>query len=544
MFSRSFSELNPELMEEMKMLRSEYTRLKEFEAKREVDAVQRLEESRDDARRLSERFKEQFFRTKSELEDTLQLLRASEAREAALRKDVEDWTKKHQDLGETMKEERLKSQKAALDAERSFQNQKKSIVSKAREELQCLESRLTEKIETERKQHREKMEHMEQQRTKIENNLSEQLLALREHSSKTLRTAKELEQKKLDELKQSHRAEIEKLQKERAEEVEALMTKGKGMIRQERQKNKELKRQITEEYEVKIGALQEKNDQVTSFQERYEKCAQAKIAKRDAKNHELEEKHRELIRANEELQEKSRRAESQGKELAGEVQRLRRQLGSRFGPGGVSRSQIDDMTSVCKSLREENRRLKASHPDRLLLAVDESTPSLGGGDQKETPSSLSKAALTQFREDYEARIERLEENKRDLVMKVSAAVTETEKAEQRSWRLEEELSRAKSELTTTRLALQRHERQSDFSAKMRVSSGKKGGWSGVRGKENTPNVQTDNQLTPGFKREDFAPKCSEPKPKEKEPSKTLMELTQVKNNGAVGNGAQQECKQS
>ena len=68
-----FSELNPELMEELKTLRSEYACLKEFASKSGVDSVQRLEESYDDAKRLSEKFKEQFFQAKSALEETQRL---------------------------------------------------------------------------------------------------------------------------------------------------------------------------------------------------------------------------------------------------------------------------------------------------------------------------------------------------------------------------------------------------------------------------------------------------------------------------------------
>ena len=68
-----FSELNPELMEELKTLRSEYAHLREFESKRGVDSVQRLKESYDDAKRLSEKFEEQFFQAKSTLEETQHL---------------------------------------------------------------------------------------------------------------------------------------------------------------------------------------------------------------------------------------------------------------------------------------------------------------------------------------------------------------------------------------------------------------------------------------------------------------------------------------
>ena len=491
------SELNPELMEELKTLRSEYTRLKEFESKREVDSVQRLEESYDDATRLSEKFKEQFFQAKSALEETQQLLCDSESREVKLKVEVEELKKKIEGLDDEMKEERLKCHKAALDAERIFQNEKKSLVNKGRQDLHDLEEKLTAKIEADRKQHKDKMDRAEAQRIEIENNLSEQLTALREHSSKALRTTKELGQNMLDEMEQSKQVEVETLLKNKADEIEALITKGKAMIRESRQKAKALQLKITEECEVKISSLEESLEKVKSIQEEYEKKATAKIDKRDQQIKVLEARNRESMTASSQLEDKLKKSERSNKELTGDNDRLRRQLGSRFGPGGSSQNHLEELTSVCKSLQEENRRLKQMNPDRLIFAKDVQE-SKSRSDTTNAITSFSKSALTEFREEYEEKIEELENEKRDLIMKSSAAATETRKAEQRSWELEEELTKVKSELTTSKLALQRNERRSDFS--LRLSSSSKH----CHEKENTPNFHQDLPPT-GAKIQNFTP---------------------------------------
>ena len=491
------SELNPELMEELKTLRSEYTRLKEFESKREVDSVQRLEESYDDATRLSEKFKEQFFQAKSALEETQQLLCDSESREVKLKVEVEELKKKIEGLDDEMKEERLKCHKAALDAERIFQNEKKSLVNKGRQDLHDLEEKLTAKIEADRKQHKDKMDRAEAQRIEIENNLSEQLTALREHSSKALRTTKELGQNMLDEMEQSKQVEVEKLLKNKADEIEALITKGKAMIRESREKAKALQLKITEECEVKISSLEESLEKVKSIQEEYEKKATAKIDKRDQQIKVLEARNHESMTASSQLEDKLKKSERSNKELTGDNDRLRRQLGSRFGPGGSSQNHLEELTSVCKSLQEENRRLKQMNPDRLIFAKDVQE-SKSRSDTTNAITSFSKSALTEFREEYEEKIEELENEKRDLIMKSSAAATETRKAEQRSWELEEELTKVKSELTTSKLALQRNERRSDFS--LRLSSSSKH----CHEKENTPNFHQDLPPT-GAKIQNFTP---------------------------------------
>jgi len=201
------------------------------------------------------------------------------------------------------------------------------------------------------------------------------------------------------------------------------------------------------------------------------------------------------------------------------------------------------LASVCKSLREENRRLKASNPDRLLLlAKDEPEPIPRKDDSTRTVSSFDKSTLTQFREEYEERIEALEEEKRDLVMKSSAAATETQKAEQRSWELEEELAKLKSELATTRLALQRNERRDAFSGRLSASSKKRYEGYDLDGKENTPNVRI-NRPPSGMKRHDFTPIFSEPiMEKKKSPPKSLMEMMSKGN--ADSAEVAPECKQS
>ena len=495
-------------------MRSEYARLKEFESKREVDSVQRLEESYDDARRLSVKFKEQFCKTKSELEDTRQLLCESDAREANLKVEVEQLKKRIIELDDEMKEERLKSHKAALDAERNFQNEKKGIIDKGRQDLNELEEKLTLKIEAERKQHKDKMDRAEAQRTEIENNLSEQLTALREYSSNALRSTKELGQKMLDEMEQSKQAEIEKLSKDKADEIEALITKGKTMIRESRKKAKALQLKITEEYEVKISSLEESLEKVISIQDEYEKIATAKIAKRDQQIKVLESRNREAIATNGKLEDKVKKAERSSKELAGDNDRLRRQLGSRFGPGSSSQSNLEELTSLCKSMQEENRRLKEMNAGRLIAAID-LRESLSSSHTAQPVTSFSKTALTEFREEYEEKIEELENEKRDLIMKSSAAVTETRKAEHRAWELEEELTKMRSELTTAKLALQRNERRSDFSSGLSSSSKHR------HEKENTPNILQD--LPPAAaKIQNFTPKIEANTNSKKRPALPLL----------------------
>ncbi|KAK1747431.1 hypothetical protein QTG54_001394 [Skeletonema marinoi] len=542
------SELNPELMEELKMLRCEYARLKDFEAKREVDSVQRLEESCDDAKRLSERFKEQFLRTKSELEDTQQLLSESIAREKKLQGEVNDWSKKHEELGQEMKEEKLRAHQAALDTEKKYQHEKSTIIEQALSELNALEEKLTATIETERLQHKEKMDQAEAQRVEEETRLSSELVALQEQSSATLRTTKEQAQQRIEELEQSKQAEIERLTKAKEDEIEMLTNKGKAMIRESRAKAKALQKKISEEYEVEIDSLKQEREMMISIQEEYEKGASAKIAKRDQQIKLFDAKLQESTRANEELEESMKKTERSKRELMTDNDRLRRQLGSRFGPGSESEKQLEELMSVCNSLREENRRLKDNNPDCFssMSSMPEASD-VNDSSQNHHTSGISKNAFIQFREEFEERIKALETEKCSLIMRNSAATAETQKAEQRSWELEEEITKIRSELTTAKLALQRNQRRDEFPSGLSASSRKNYEGAEVLHKENstnsTPSVHHRALPLSNSKNGDFTPKPFQQSSTKKSDQPSLMELTSKSSNTGTDEGAP-ECKQS
>ena len=514
------------------MLRSEYARLKEFESQREADNVQRMIESCDDAKRLADRFKEQFISTKGQLEDTQHLLNESQAREAKLREEVADWTERHRKLGEEMKEERIKAHKAALDMERKFNDAKKALSEKARANLKDLEDKLTTKLENERKQHKEKMESLVNERNEVERRFSQQLAELREQNSANLRSTKEALQQRIDDLEQSKKDAIEQAETEKKAEIEALTNKGKNMLREKlRAADAKAKKKI-EEANAQKNAFKEQLTKLEEFQVDFEEKAKIKISKKTQQIEVLKSQVEASAAANCDLEEKVKKAERTTKELVSENDRLRRQMGSR-GPGGASQTQLEELVSVCNSLREENRRLKDSSQNNLF-ADDLSEPNTSLDEAASSSLGISKAALMEYRQEFEERLQALEDDKRVLIMRNSAAMSDVQKAEARSWELEEELTKIRSELTTTKLAMQRNERRAELLTLGSSSKGRKRFSSGFN-KENTPNIH--------HKARDFTPtavQSSNKKMKTDVPS--LMD--HAKGGAKSTDGEQPECKQS
>ena len=523
-----YSELNPELMQELNMLRSEYDRLKEFETLREADNVQRMIESCDDAKRLSDRFKEQYINTKGQLEDTLQLLQQSRAQEARLREEVANWTERHRKLGEEMKEERIKSHKAALDMEREFHDTKKSLSEKARANMKELEDKLTTKLENERKQHKVALDRLHTERDDIESRFSKQLAELREQSSNNLRSTKEALQKRIDDLEQSKTDALETAEREKKIELEALTQKGKGMLRDKLRAIEASKKKSTDESNAKIKALQDQLSKLEAFQIDFEEKAKNKIAQKKQQIQILQCENEQAIATNSDLEEKYKKAERTSKELVSENDRLRRQVGR--GPGGASQTQLEELVSVCNSLRQENRRLKESFAD-TTLPTEPSFPA----NENASSIGISKSALIEYRQEFEERIQSLEEDKRDLIMRNSAAMSDVIKAEARTWELAEELNKVKGELTTTKLAMQRNERRAELLMVGSNTKGRKRMSSGTAKENTTPNIH--------HRTKDFTPTAVESSSKK---SKTdLPSLMDMAKGGAkAGDGEQSECKQS
>eukprot|EP00804_Cyclotella_cryptica_P009857 CCRYP_014174-RA/>CCRYP_014174-RA protein AED:0.02 eAED:0.02 QI:52/1/1/1/0.4/0.33/6/2015/1066 len=530
------SELNPELMQELNMLRSEYTRLKEFEEQREADNVQRLIESCEDTKRLSERFKEQFLTTKNHLEDTLQSLQESQARESKLQNEVADWSERHRKLVEEMKDERIKSHRAALDMERKFNDDKKALSERARGELKDMEDKLMLKIENERKQHNEKLERLYAERNDIEKRFGQQLTELREQSSANLRSTKEALQQRIDELEQSKIEALEKAEKEKQDELDALTHKGKAVLREKLKALEAKAQESLAKAEFEIKSLEEKLNSLKAFHMDYEAKAKAKITKKNQRISILESQSSAAAATHCELEEKVKKAERTSKELVAENDRLRRQMGSR-GPGGASQTQLEELVSVCNSLREENRRLKDSNPPNFLMETVLPDPSNSTNDANQGSLGISKSALIEYRQEFEERIQSLEDDKRDLVMRNAAAMSEAHKAERRCWELEEELNKLRSELTTLKLAMQRNERRSELTYSLNSSSKARKRVSSGLVKENaTPNIS--------HKARDFTPTSiqnSNKKSKSDVPS--LMDLVS-KSSTSSDAEAQNECKQS
>ena len=455
------SELNPKLKEELLRLRSENARLKTFAAKREHDSVQRLEEACDDAKRLAEKFKEQYLATKNTLDSTKRDLVASIDRENVLQKRIEEVEGLMKDLETTLQEERIAAQKAKLDATKLLHSTKKEIGEQSKAEKEQLVQEWQDKLEEQRASFEEKHEMLSAESNENNENLQERIAELRQQSVASLQKMEQEFMKKTNEMEMEHGEDINNVKLKSEEERAKLIDHGKQLIKKKQEKILAMEEQVEE--------LNTGREQLLEAQKEFEKKVAAKIQSYKQRLTLSEARAEETAKECDDIQTKCTKVERERANLQSENDRFRRQLGGRFG---TDKGQYEDLQRNYNDLVEENRSLKekasncsptADHPSH---AFNLARPYSAG-------ASVSASSLSQLRSEYEDKIEEINDEKRELVMKNSALITDEKKAQKHAWELEVEVKKLENVNTSLQLQLERIGNHGD-SMQSPVATGKRG----------------------------------------------------------------------
>lgn len=447
------SELNPVLKEELLRLRSENIRLKAFAAKRADDSVQRLEEQLDDAKRLADRFKEQYLATKSTLETYQKDLAASLKREQELEKTIAELEETKKELEQSLQEERIMAQKAKLDATRTLHSTKKEMGEQAKTEKEQLVQEWESKVEKERSESDEKYSQLANETKEKIDALDATLGQLREQSFESLRKMEQEFTDKTTSLKKEHQEQVDSIQLLTAEERTKLIAHGKQVI----QKKKEEANDQIQVLDKKLKETSEGRDQLLQAQKEYEQKVATKLQSYRQRLSLAEARAEENARECDEIEAEAKKLEREKSTLQGENDRFRRQLGGRYGS---DKGQYEELQRNYNDLMEENRALKeksANQTQRSDMAnafnlAPSSRPYSAG-------ASVSASSLSQLRAEYEDKIEEINDEKRELVMKNSALITDEKKAQKRAWELEVEVKKLENSNTSLQLQLERSSHQ-------------------------------------------------------------------------------------
>jgi chromosome segregation ATPase len=494
-------------LDQLKVDLEETERLLEEAKAREVDLLGAVQQWQDKARVadcLAHRRGVELETTKKELDETLNSLLASQGRETQLNIDLDDWASKCSELQEkqselqevhasaqesleeaqaeleevmareaslreemaamigekNLLEEQLEAERVSKECAISAANQileqnREELEEKGKKDLSDLQEKMNTLLEQERQAYRKQLIKAATDFKELKFNSDAALEETKTELKAMLTSKKEQHQAQISTMKEQYEAAIESLKNQAIEDRDILIDKGKAMLRDTRSKAEaeinEIDDELTETKQV-LSQLQKAHAE-------YQEKTQAKVASYKHKLLFASSRITELSGENDEMQETVKTIEREKFKVLEENDRFRRQLGGRYGADGKTQNQLETLRKEFNAILEENRELKKSGAKRgdKLASISENTFETNGP----TPYSrggVSGSTLSQLREEYEEQIQALNDEKRELVMRNSAAITDVQKAEQRSWDLEKQLAKIKDELTSTKLAVQRAER--------------------------------------------------------------------------------------
>uniref|UniRef100_A0A7S3V7Q8 Hook C-terminal domain-containing protein n=1 Tax=Chaetoceros debilis TaxID=122233 RepID=A0A7S3V7Q8_9STRA len=440
------SELNPELKEELLRLRNENARLKVFAAKREDDSVQRLEEKLDDAIRLSAKFKEQFLATKKTLDSTQNQLGASLQREQELEQNLSELESIKHDLETSLQQERLAAQKSKLDASRTLQKTKKELQEQARVGKELLSTEWEARYEEDQMKADSKYSKVLKESQEKEDVLKKQLEELQEESTAALIQSELDYADKVETIEAKHQESVENIEAKSKEDHDNLMSQGKQLIQRKKEEATRKIESLTED----LNKLKKEREVMHAKQKEFEEKVASKVKSYKQKLNAAITESEDSSKECDDLQTLKGKLEREKADLQGENDRLRRQLGSRMGS---NEGQFEELQREYNVLLEENRAFKEKVSRNGGISPTNNfdfgdRPYSGGG-------AISASSLTQLRTEYEEKLEEVNDEKRELVMKNSALITDEKKAQKRIWELDVDIKKVQNENTSLSLQLER-----------------------------------------------------------------------------------------
>ena len=369
------------------------------------------------------------------------------------------------ELEETIKAERSRHKEELDEAQTSLETTRQLLEVKNKKELDELHENMSKLLDDERKANRRKDEESKRRIAELEEQWQQKYVELQERSTSSLQNSRQQAQAQVEFMKAEHQKDVEEMKQQWAEEVAKIKKESSetldGFVRKGKEKVKVMHAKVTEE-------MQQLDDERRDIAEKYERLEKQSTDNEGIMQEQITLLRQQLafstsqvndyMRESEEYLDRIKTLDRDKYKLHEENEQYRRQLGGRYGSEGHIHSQLEKLQQEYNAVIEENRNLKKqqSHNSSNLEPIMESGED-GGGRSYRRGGGVDRRALTQLQKEYEERIDSLNSEKRDLIMKMSSQSTDVHRAEKRAWEAEEVILKLKAENTSLQLKLQRAE---------------------------------------------------------------------------------------
>jgi len=395
--------------------------------------------------------------TVEELHQTKKILQTSLSTEKGLKEALHGMTESKKKLDDELIKEKEMRANDSVVAKDEMTRIKETIEKQGQDDLRRMQENMNQLLEDERLSGRNRLEAAHEEHRNSEEKLSSAYKELELKMKSALETTKTDYETKIKHLNQKYQEEIVNTESHAESDREILIKKGKGMLKESKEKAREIMRKLEDELEESKNKLAHLENERYDFGQK----VRTKMSTYKQKLKFSSSRIAEITQDNDQLKDNIRAVEREKIKVLEENERFRRQLGGRYGADGTAQNQMEMLQKEFNAVLEENRALKKklSMPATMqsLGSISEVDEAVSSGNKPYASGGVSGSTLSALREEYEEQIQSLNDEKRELVMRNSAAITDVQKAEQRAWELEKELENMKHEVTSAHLAVQRME---------------------------------------------------------------------------------------
>jgi hypothetical protein len=381
-------------------------------------------------------------------------------------------------MEEKIRVERHQRKEEAREAQQSLETTRQLLEIKSKKELDELQGNMARLLDDERKANRKKDEDSKRIVAQMEHQWQQKYVELQERSTSALQLSRQQAHEQVDLIQQENKCDIERLNQDWVDDVAKIRKESnetlENFIRKGKEKVKVMQSKVQEE-------MQRLDDERRDIEEKYDRLEKKSAENECSLQDRITSLKQQLEFVTSQINDRVREAEEQIDliktldrekfKLNEENEQYRRQLGGRYANDGHIQSQLEKLQKEYCTVVEENRNLKRvqHRNDHVLGSATEIGEEEGSNRTYRRGSGVDRRALTQLQKDFEERVDLLNNEKRDLIMKMSSQSTDVHKAERRAWESEEENVRLKAENTSLKLRLERIEFSDDIASNRSVN---------------------------------------------------------------------------
>jgi chromosome segregation ATPase len=452
------SQLESNLETEINARNGERTKLEESIAEN-TKLKEEIETQKEELIKKLDSEKEKVGKLKQELntcQDSLNAMHitlgSSNHREKMLKHEISKLEDKLNETENNLAKARTEIEVSLRESSQSLDSVRQVLSANAEKELSKLQQNMNQLLEDERKAKREQDEAYK-----------EKIKLLTEENHVELMRLTEMNEKEIEKNTEEFRSEIGRIhaeydevrasmEKKAGEEKADLMEKGKGMIKDIREKLEKENQDLSDDVTFLTEKLLKEEDDKKRLGIQF----QTKIVEYKRKLQAVTGRVNILSSENTDFEDRVKLLERERGKLREENDRYRRQLGGRSGSDSVLQNQVDMLQTEFQNAIDENRELKKRLKNQAQNPYG-STSEDSATNRYGRNTTNQHSTLVQLRAEYEETIDSMNSEKRELIMKNSAALTDVQKAEKRTWEVEQENTKLKQDLTSIKLSNERLE---------------------------------------------------------------------------------------